>query len=45
MSKSFPIQSFDESDARVLPVLIYHTPNKELLEQQFQWIRDSQSLY
>lgn len=41
LSKSFPIPSFDESEARVLPVLFYHAPKRELLEQQFQWIKDN----
>ena len=41
MSRSFPIPSFDEHEARIIPVLMYHVPKRDLLEQQFQWIRDN----
>ena len=38
---SFPIPNFDENTARILPVLMYHVPERDMLEKQFQWIKDN----
>lgn len=42
MNTLFPLLSFDENEVRILPVLMYHAPNKDTLEEQFQWLRDNQ---
>jgi peptidoglycan/xylan/chitin deacetylase (PgdA/CDA1 family) len=41
MAKDFPIPSFDESDANILPVLMFHAPKRDVLDQQFQWIKQN----
>ena len=41
MPRPFPFSRFDENDAPILPVLVYHAQKRDFLEEQFQWIKDS----
>jgi peptidoglycan/xylan/chitin deacetylase (PgdA/CDA1 family) len=42
VTKDFPLISFDETEARILPVLMYHVPKRSSFKEQLQWLKENQ---